>query len=219
MNGFAVYVRQRRPCILLLSIVLLSIVLFPLAAYSLGSHSPDSGSIDIEEVSLRLIRDQWRLSATADIQLTPAIRAGLNSGVPLQFILKVDFRRPRRILPNWLPGRVILTFRRRYSLIYYELTRHYRLQVVDTNWSRNYRSLLAALDALGRLRDVVIPTSIGQDAAHSEEGLPIDAASYKPSLEGHMSIRLDSQALPLPLQPLVSSVWRLSSEEVVWQIN
>jgi len=31
-----------------------------------------------------------------------------------------------------------------------------------------------------------------------------------------LELRLDSKALPLPLQPLIASSWHLSSEEYQW---
>lgn len=173
---------------------------FPALAMSppAGGHS---GSIDITEARLLQTQADWLLEATADIQLSPEIRAGLDSGVPLQFIVELTVREPRR----WWLDRTRLSYRSRYSLIYYELTRHYRVKAEGSEISHNFRSLLAALDELGRLRGVAIPATVEQ-----EQDTP---------LTGHLRIRLDSRALPLPLQPMLSKAWRLSSEEYIWPIN
>jgi len=94
----------------------------PSEAYAQASSN--QGHIDIQSASLRESATDLQLIATADIQLSPEMRQGLNSGVPLQFI--VDFR-VKRNREYWFDD-TLLEYRHRYSLIYYELTRHYRLQ-------------------------------------------------------------------------------------------
>jgi len=159
----------------------------------------ETGSIDIVQADLLRTPGNWLLDATAEIQLSPEIRSGLDSGVPLEFIVDLSIRQPR----SWWLDRKLVSFQRRYSLIYYELTRHYRVQAIGTDVSHNFRSLLAALDELGSLRGVAIP-------------IEVDATA---SLEGRLQIRLDNRALPLPLQPFLSGAWRLSSEEYVWPLK
>jgi len=134
------------------------------------------------------------------------MQQGLNSGVPLQFI--VDFR-IKRNRSYWFDETVI-HYRHRYSLIYYELTRHYRLQSIPTGVSGNYRSLVAALHKLGRLQGLVVPNS----AVFDNDGLENSEPLY-----GQLSLRLDDKALPLPLQPFLSSAWKLASEDFAWSLN
>lgn len=166
-------------------------------AQSVGDH----GLIDVRSAQLRDSENGWELSADAEIALSREIRQGLDSGVPLQFIVDFRIKRERTL---WL-DETLLESEHRFSLIYYVLTRHYRLQSVTTKKSRNYRSLLAALDDLGNIQSLMVDRPDGFDGAGS--------------LTGHVSVRLDGKALPLPLQPVLSSTWRLASEDFTWSLN
>jgi len=161
----------------------------------------DGASIEVQDARLRNGLDGLELNADADIRLSPEIRGGLDNGVPLQFIVDFKIKQPRRL---WL-DKTLLAQEHRYSLIYYELTRHYRLRTLKTNESRNFRSLLAALEELGQLQGLNV-----------SPGFSLDGHS---NLLGVVSMRLDSKALPLPLQPLLSSDWRLTSEDFAWSLN
>ena len=161
----------------------------------------DNGGIGVQSARLRTTLTGWELIAQADIQLTPEIRQGLNSGVPLHFIVDIRIKRER---PFWL-DKTLLKHQYHYSLIYYELTRHYRLQSLTTGESANFRSLLAALDRLGRLQGLIVNRPDNFDNGGE--------------LQAHLSVRLDEKALPLPLQPLLSSTWKLASEDFAWSLN
>lgn len=183
--------------ILVLLVALLCLPAVVVQAQSTG----DNGQIDVRSAQLRDSATGWKLSAEAEIVLSREIRQGLDSGVPLQFIIEFRIKRARAL---WL-DKTLLESEHRFSLIYYELTRHYRLQSVNTKQSKNYRSLLAALDDLGDLQGLVVNRPDDFDGVGS--------------LTGHVSMRLDDKALPLPLQPLLSSTWRLASEDFTWSIN
>jgi len=165
---------------------------------SLTAQAPsDLGGISVQSAQLTETEKGWLLSAAADIRLSPKIRQGLDSGVPLQFIVEFQLKKVRPLLPD----KTLLAIRHRYSLIYYVLTRHYRLDSIDSGAasterqafgsgkSRNYRSLLKALDALGDIQAISI-----------ERPALFDSDS---EITGHLSIRLDDKALPLPLQSLL----------------
>lgn len=191
----------------------------------------NQGHIAIQSASLRKSAVGLQLVATADIQLSPEMRQGLNSGVPLQFI--VDFR-IKRNRPYWFDD-TLLEHQHRLSLIYYELTRHYRLQSLTTGESGNYRSLLTALETLGRLQGIVVSeleefdsdmfdSNGSADAGFNSEGSNNEASGNsgrvkQAKLYGLLNVRLDDNALPLPLQPLLSSTWKLASEDFAWSIN
>ncbi len=186
----------------------------------------NQGHIEIQSASLRNSPVGLQLVATADIQLSPEMRQGLNSGVPLQFI--VDFR-IKRNRAFWFDD-TVFEYQHRLSLIYYELTRHYRLQSLTTGESGNYRSLLAALEELGRLQGVVVSeldefdsdefgSSWSAEAGSDIEGSNDSGPDQQSQLYGLLNVRLDDNALPLPLQPLLSSTWKLASEDFAWSIN
>ncbi len=164
-------------------------------------QAQERGQIEVQSAYLREAPAGWELIASADIQLSPEMRQGLNSGVPLQFI--VDFR-IKRTREFWI-DKTLVEEQHRYTLIYYELTRHYRLQSLTTNKSGNFRSLLAALDELGSLQGLAVPRPQGFDDSGE--------------LSAYVSMRLDDKALPLPLQPLLSSTWKLASKDFAWSLN
>lgn len=185
--------------------LLLIVMTSALMAAMAGQASAESdGDIVIRSAGIRTELNSWLLDARADIQLTPAMQAGLDSGVPLTFIVDFDLRESR---PYWADA-PILGFKRRYQLIYYELTRHYRVQAVNRGASRNYRSLMSALDGLGSLTSL----SIGRPTIMSL-GTP------QSDLLARLSIRFDGKALPLPLQPLFGSTWRLDDATHEWVVN
>ncbi|PID60059.1 MAG: hypothetical protein CSB44_11150 [Gammaproteobacteria bacterium] len=134
----------------------------------------------------------WQLDLDAEIALPPAVIAGLDNGLPLHFILELA------VVPgsgsrmaSWL--RLDERHRRRYSLVYYSLTRHYRVHEEHSGYYRNYRSLRSALVGLGEFRS-----------------LSFDELATEPE---RFAVRLwlDTSRLPLPLQPLLRSPWRLAS--------
>jgi len=180
------------------------------------AQEQNAGYINIDSARLSESGNGWLLSANADIQLTPRIRQGLDSGVPLQFIVDFRIKQPR---PLW-PDKTVLAIQQRYRLIYYVLTRHYRLQRIDSvpgssvasrnqestiDNSQNFRSLLTALNSLGRVDGIQV--------------VKPDGIEHSGALYGELSLRLDDKALPLPLQSLFSSAWKLASEDYAWPIN
>ncbi len=163
-------------------------------------------SPDIIFNDARLVTEGERLylDAQADIVLPQEVQRGLDSGVPLEFVVKLTLSEPRSL---WLDKRV-LTERWRYRLNYYELTRHYRINALDGTGSRNYRSLRRALDGLGSLRTPVSSPSTDNTIAT-------------------LRIQLDSTRLPLPLRPILGNLfgsrfggnWAVRGEPYRWAIE
>ena len=189
----------------LIVLLLVFLLLVVLSAHGPGGRAGATGDITLSNVVLRAEAKNWYLNADADIDLPPTVRAGLDNGVPLQFIIAIKLKAPRRY---WL-DKTVATFERRYQLTFYELTRHYRVESMADGSRKNYRSLLSALDGLGTLRKELV-------GVNKSERLNVDD---KQSLVGSMRVKLDSRALPLPLQPLLASSWRLASEAYVWPVN
>jgi len=170
-----------------------------------------AGSIQILDARLAATTDGFLLRADSAIELNATIERGLRSGVPLYFNIDFGLYQHRRF---WWDKR-ILEIRRRYSLVYYELTRHYRISTVGLEQARNFRSLLDALDYLGTIRDLPLRA---QPEQTFEGLLPLKSElRYRAELD----IELDVDALPLALRPqvLVSSAWRLRSEEYHWRVD
>jgi len=192
--------------------LLLFLVLVGLSARDQMQARHEAGKISLAEISLITDRGQLYLDARAEIDLPVTIESGLDSGVPLIFVLTLRFFKP----VNYWFDRQLETVEHRFSLRYYELTRHYRVRALETDKSRNYRSLSAALRGLGSVER--LPIAINS----SNISLLDNTLSFSPSSEGvvaGLALKLDSRSLPLPLQPVVTSSWRLASKEVQWSVN
>ncbi len=187
------------------------LVIFIVAAASVLAATTASAAISVTSATLIpnvSAREQsdvnaYILSASAVIELNPTIENGLASGVPLYFNAELKISRSTR----WWIDQTVHSQSSRYSLVYYELTRHYRVTSIEQLESRNFRSLLDALDYIGTLRNV--PVRLASALS--------DDQSYIASL----NLTLDEKSLPLALQPFVfvGSAWRLHSEDYSWQIN
>lgn len=162
-----------------------------------------SGTESDSDSGLSKTTQQLILDATASIELNPSIESGLSSGVPLYFNATIEISRSNR----WWPDTTLHKQVRRYSLVYYVLTRHYRVSWLDESRSRNFRSLLDALESIGMMRD--LPLQLDEALQPGE--------TYR----ARVNLALDQNALPLALRPVafVNSAWRLESEEFQWQIN
>lgn len=157
---------------------------------------------DILFTAARLIPsgERYLLDAQAEIQLPDAVRQGLDSGVPLYFVVELVLAESRS---PW-PDRRVATHRWHYRLNYYELTRHYRINAIDGGGnSRNYRSLTQALGGLGNVRaEFDVPGSLGEVAI--------------------VNMQLDSSRLPLPLRPVLGgwgSSWAIRGEAYRWSFD
>ena len=191
-----------RPALAALALAaLLGAAAVALLARATGPH--DAFDIAFERARLARLADRLVLDARAEVRLPDPVRAGLDSGVALEFVVALEVREPLR----WWPDAHRASARWRYRLEYYELTRHYRLGSPDTDRGGNYRSLSRALEALGTLRGLTLPSGDGGGDAVG----PGDRAT--------LAMRLDVGALPLPLRPLVSSSWRVRSAPLAWSVG
>lgn len=174
----------------------------------LSEHSAriKSQSIGIQSALLREVNNRWLFDCRATIDLPARIQLGLESGVPLQFIVSINVSKPVKF---WRDD-VLLQTKRRFRLVYYELSRHYRVHSVENNISVNTRSLLSALDELGTVKFLDVTDWVRNSAELSDQRIAKTAS---------VSISLDQQYLPLPLQHLFNSDWRLASEEFVWPLS
>ncbi|NND90594.1 MAG: DUF4390 domain-containing protein [Granulosicoccus sp.] len=207
---------KRRLALAILLVPLATLAVFlalvGLSTRSLFVNGAAEGAITLDDVSVQRDADQLYLSATVDIKLPQAIRDGLDSGVALDFILMLELRQPVRY---WFDRSLVL-FQHHYRLSYYELTRHYRVLAMQTRISRNYRSLSAALQGMGRLNR--LPMALADSDRNALVEIDALLAAHG-QLAAQLSFRLDSQSLPLPLQPLIASSWRLASKEYQWPVN
>lgn len=178
----------------------------------LSDDGRNEGLILLSDVSLIQDRGRYFLDATVDINLPITIKAGLDSGVPLIFVLTMQFLKPSKY---WF-DKQLETIEHRFSLTYYELTRHYRVRRLATNTHRNYRSLSSALRGLGSIEGLPL---ILKNTSFLLSDSDTISASESDAVVAVLDFRLDSRSLPLPLQPVITSNWRLASKELTWLVN
>ncbi len=145
----------------------------------------------------------YYLDAFARIEIGNEPERALMNGVELNFLVELIVHRTRR----WWIDTPVLERRLRYKLYFYELTRHYRVDDLQTGQSNNYRSLPAALRYLGQITRYAL----------------IEEAKIKKSRKYSASINvsLDATKLPAPLaaRAMVSRQWNLQSEVFQWSLN
>lgn len=185
--------------------------------YSHQANSEGNGNIQLGGVRLEFGADVLLLQANANVNLPSDVHSGLDSGVPLIFVVQLDVQQGRTL---WFPKRVY-SGQMHYTVTYYELTRHYRISSShSTNQnanqrtvSRNYRSLSSAIAGLGELENLNFSLDEQQLQLFS------DIRQNNTELEGVLSMRLSTSTLPLSLQPIFRSSWKLASEEYRWSIS
>jgi len=145
----------------------------------------------------------YLLTADAAIELDSGVERGLASGVPIYFNAELEIHQIRKW---WFDKRVHKSVTR-FALVYYELTRHYRVTLPGNTGAKNFRSLLDALDFIGSLRRMPIET----------DSKLLHGLDYSARIE----LLLDQNSLPLALRPVgfLSSEWRVESEAFHWLIN
>lgn len=202
----------------------LAIVMLPLLAIALFSAfkiffekdlqegTRKDGLIRLSDVGLIQDRGRYFLDANAQIELPATIKAGLDSGVPLVFVLTLKLLEPSR----YGFDKQLDSIEHRFSLTYYELTRHYRVRRLSTNTHRNYRSLSSALRGLGTIEN--LPLMVNETLALLGDSDTASIAEIE-AIVAVLDFRLDSRSLPLPLQPVITSRWRLASKELRWLVN
>ena len=168
-----------------------------------ASAQEGEGTVEVDIRQLDLNDRQLSLDARANVSLPQTVATGLDNGVPLTFVLDLQIIEPR----SFWPDTTLFSLKRHFRLTYYELTRHYRVEVEETEQSRNFRSLSSALDGLGELVALEVPLDKTQAEALEHTGL-----------EASLSLSLSRSALPLPLQPVIRSSWTLASEEYRWPV-
>lgn len=162
-----------------------------------------SASVRFESAGTYLKNGTYYLDSFARLELGSAPEQALANGVNLHFLVELTVHKKRK----WWIDTPVMERRLRYKLYYYDLTRHYRVEDLQSGESINFRSLAAALRRLGSLTQFAL----------------IPAKQLKSSRRYGASIRLelDHTRLPGPLQAqaLVSREWQLESEVFRWLLN
>lgn len=177
--------------------------LMAMLAVFLISSAASAATVRFESAGTYLKDGTYYLDSFAKLDLGAEQQQALANGVNLHFLVELVVHKKRK----WWIDTPILERRLRFKLYYYDLTRHYRVEDLQTGESINYRSLAAALRRLGSLSQYAL----------------IPARQLKNNRRYGASIRLelDHTRLPGPLQAqaLLSRAWQLESEVFRWLLN
>jgi len=169
----------------------------------IGDGHANQYEMRFENASTYLDDGIYYLDAFASLEIGDEPEEALLNGVELYFLVDILVERTRR----WWIDTPVVERRLRYKLYFYELTRHYRVENLQTGESVNYRSLTAALRFLGQINRFAL----------------IEASKIRKSKRYQASINfsLDGTRLPGPLaaRAMVASEWNLQSEVFQWSLN
>jgi hypothetical protein len=143
-----------------------------------------ANEFDVRTANIRLDDGAWTLTARIDYRLTEEAVEALGSGVTLTFQVETSVSRVRRW---WLDPEVI-SIRRDWQLSWDPLSKRFVVRDPDDREPTSHATLFGALNALGRVQDLLIA-----DASRLDADATYDVA---------VRAVLDQQTLPGPLQVL-----------------
>jgi hypothetical protein len=157
----------------------------------------------IRSVSTHLQDKVYLLDANIDYKFSDAALEALRNGVPLIVLLDIKVEQER----SWWLNKTVAELQQGYLLLYHALTEKYIVNNLNSGAQDNYEQLSAALNALGKVKDLPI-----LDAQLTNKG-----ERYLVRLR----TRLDLESLPAPMRPLayISSDWRLESDWYEWPLQ
>jgi len=162
-----------------------------------------NADITIRSVETTYSNKVYQLNANIEYRLSKATIDALKNGVPLIWLLDINVEKQR----SWWWDKNVAKLEQGYLLLYHALTENYLLTNLNSSAQNNYRSLHAALDALGHI-----------------QALPIlDEKLLEPEAKYYVKVRmyLDIESLPAPMRPFayLSSDWRLESNWYSWPLQ
>ncbi len=172
------------------------LLLFP------GPALAQSDPFTIRSAHIYLDNKVYLVSADIHYSLTKPVLDALHNGVPLTIELRIELIQNRE-WPWW--NETVAVIKQRYRLRYFALAQHYVLSNLNMGTESSYQTLEAALEALGRLKELPL----------LDQNLLPTGADYV----ARMRVALDIESLPTPLRLLayLSSRWRLTSEWYTWK--
>lgn len=163
-----------------------------------------AAGVDFRRIALTL-SENGRILLDADIgyDLNDTVSEALENGVPLTFETHVQMRRAEA----WIWESDVVDRRLRTVLRYRPLSGLYELRNLQTEEHLDFATRDAALRALGKI--VGMPV-IERDALNLDEDYLVK-----------IDVRLDIEALPLPMRPTayLTRDWSIRSEPWEWRLR
>jgi hypothetical protein len=149
---------------------------------------------------VRLRQGVYLLDARIAYRFPHAPLDALANGVPLIIELDLEVWRSR----NWMFDEPVARLQQRFQLEYHALSRQYLVTNLNSGDLKSFRTLTAAIDALGRINDFPL-----LDASLLTPGFPY---------YGRLRAGLDIESLPVPLRvyAYTSRDWWLTSAWYRW---
>jgi hypothetical protein len=163
----------------------------------------ESSRFEIRSAYAELEEAVYFLHARINYPLSKQALEALQSGVALNFLLRIEVNRVRRFIPD----STVASLLQRYQLRFNALTSRYVVHNLNSGGQQSFSSLDAALSFLGRVSNLPI-----LDKALLEPG-----RRYILRLEAE----LDIKRLPGPIQLLAFWLddWRMTSEWYTWPLQ
>lgn len=159
-------------------------------------------SAQIKTASVEQLDDWYVLNADLDHGLSPIAKEAIQSGIPLTWCLKIQFKQIR-----YFHDKTLAKINTCYKIRYHALLNSYSVTELSNNKQKKYPSLTEALDSVSRIRELKI--------------IPIAALKKEKVYQIAIKLKFDKESLPSPLRPVayLNSEWDLSSDWFIWHTN
>lgn len=160
-------------------------------------------AVQVNHAELVPVNGKYLLSSDLDYQLSPRAVKALQSGVPLFWDIKVVVSRYRSYLWNKEVANRDLRFRIQYNA----LLNLYQVRNENSGNTYSFSTLGAALSLMSTLRNIYV--------------VDVDALADDENYYAAVKVKLDRDALPLPLRPAAytNSQWYLASDWYEWLLK
>ncbi len=160
-----------------------------------------TGGVSVQSIDVQKSGpEDWKFNARLKFQLSPLANDAIQHGIPLLWIIRIKWQRPRPFIWDEVLFQTELPVR----LQYHALLNQYSVWRGNDNETEMFATLAAALNDMAMVRDIRLPVT--------KVGLP----AKKDYLV--VKVIFMREALPVPLRPQAwfNDQWSLSSDEVIW---